>query len=259
MAARAKAKKEADDKFMTDAMATAKQMMAADEVRRAAQAANLSDAPLHALADAKTPVPLPEGAEDVEFNAERGKLEFNSSSSVKMIAEFYRGSLKSQGWKEQPSVINKSSMVVMEFSRGWKKAVVHRDADGPKVNVSADGSGLVMANARPDAKPDAVSSQASNASGGKVSGGGSRSRSRFRFAGAEAAQHELAWDRETPGTEIPFRTGTRSQRSCRIEFSARFLSQRTHQTRMEGIHRSAPSSSPTRSSLRLPRPTGRRC
>jgi hypothetical protein len=46
LAARAKAKKEADDKFMTDAMATAKQMMAADEVRRAAQAANLSDARL---------------------------------------------------------------------------------------------------------------------------------------------------------------------------------------------------------------------
>ena len=70
LAAQAKAKKEADDKFMGDAMATAKQMIAADEVRRAAQAANLSDAPLQALADAKTPVPLPESAENVEFNAD---------------------------------------------------------------------------------------------------------------------------------------------------------------------------------------------
>jgi hypothetical protein len=45
LAARAKAKKDADDKFMADAEATAQQMMAADAVRRAAQAANLSDAP----------------------------------------------------------------------------------------------------------------------------------------------------------------------------------------------------------------------
>ena len=120
LAARAKAKKDADDKFMADAEATAKQMMAADAVRRAAQAANLSDAPLHALADSKTPVPLPEGAENVEFNGDDGKLEFDSSSSVKALATFYRESMKSLGWKEQPSVINKSSMVVMEFSKAGK-------------------------------------------------------------------------------------------------------------------------------------------
>jgi hypothetical protein len=163
LAARAKAKKEADDKFMTDAMATAKQMMAADEVRRAAQAANLSDAPLQAQADAKTPVPLPENAENVEFNAEDGKLEFDSASSVKTIATFYRESLKSQGWKEQPSVINKSNMVVMEFSKAGKKLSFTAMQMGPKVNVSADGSGLVMANA----KPDAAGHQASGASPGK--------------------------------------------------------------------------------------------
>jgi hypothetical protein len=151
LAARAKAKKEADDKFMGDAMATAKQMIAADEVRRAAQAANLSDVPLQALADAKTPVPLPESAENVEFNAEDGKLEFDSSSSVKALAAFYRESMKAQGWKEQPSVINKSNMVVMEFSKAGKKLSFTAMQMGPKVNVSADGSGLVMANAKPDA------------------------------------------------------------------------------------------------------------
>jgi hypothetical protein len=151
LAARAKAKKEADEKFADDAMATAKQMMAADEVRRAAQAANLSDAPLHAVADSKAPVPLPEGAENVEFNGDEGKLEFDSSSSVKALATFYRESMKSLGWKEQPSVINKSSMVVMEFSKGGKKLSFTAMQMGPKVNVTADGSGLVMANARPAA------------------------------------------------------------------------------------------------------------
>jgi len=62
LAARAKAKKEADDKSL-EMPWPPRATMAADEVRRAAQAANLSDAPLHAVAGSKTPVPLPEGAE----------------------------------------------------------------------------------------------------------------------------------------------------------------------------------------------------
>jgi hypothetical protein len=167
LAARAKAKQEADDKFIGDAMATAKQMIAADEVRRAAQAANLSDVPPRALADAKTPVPLPENAENVEFNAEEGKLEFDSSSSVKALATFYRESMKAQGWKEQPSVINKSNMVVMEFSKAGKKLSFTAMQMVPIVNVSADGSGLVMASPKLDAEStqsQASQSQASNIS-----------------------------------------------------------------------------------------------
>jgi hypothetical protein len=162
-AARARAKKDSDDKFMSDADAMAKSMMAADEVRRAAQAANLSDAPLHALADQTTPVPLPENAENVQFNGTDGKLEFDSASTVKALAAFYRGVLKPQGWKEQPSVINKSTMVVMEFSRGGKELSFTAMQMGPKVNVSADGSGLVMATAGPAAASASASAKASAA------------------------------------------------------------------------------------------------
>ena len=147
LAARARAKKEADAKFMSDAAAMAKQVIAADEVRRVAQAAGLSDEPLRALADSSTPVPLPENAENVKFDGADGRLEFNSSSSVKAVAAFYRGSLKSQGWKEKPSVINQPNMVVMEFSKGNKALSFTAMQMGPKVRVSADGSGLLMANA----------------------------------------------------------------------------------------------------------------
>ena len=142
LAARARAKKEADAKFMSDAAAMAKQVIAADEVRRVAQAAGLSDEPLRALADSSTPVPLPENAENVKFDGADGRLEFNSSSSVKAVAAFYRGSLKSQGWKEKPSVINQPNMVVMEFSKGDKALSFTAMQMGPKVRVSADGSGL---------------------------------------------------------------------------------------------------------------------
>ena len=164
LAAREKAKKEADEKFLNDALATASKMIAADAARRAAEAADLSDAPLKALADNSMPVPVPETAENVQFNGEDGRLEFDSSSSVKALAAFYRGLLKPLGWKEQPSVIDKSTMVVMEFSRAGKELSFTAMQLGSKVNVTADGSGLVMANA----KPEAASARAPDAAGGKA-------------------------------------------------------------------------------------------
>jgi hypothetical protein len=163
LAARAKAKKDSDDKFMSDADAMARSMMAADEVRRAAQAANLSDAPLRAFADPTTPVPLPDNAENIQFNGADGKLEFDSASTVKALAAFYRAILKPLGWKEQPSVINKPTMVVMEFSRGGKELSFTAMQMGPKVNVSADGSGLMTANARPGAASASVGAKTSAA------------------------------------------------------------------------------------------------
>lgn len=150
LAARAKAKKEADEKFFRDAQTAAQRIAAADEIRRTALAANLSDAPLRTLADPTKPVPLPDGAENVKFDGADGRLEFDSVASVKALASFYRGSLKSLGWKEQPSVINKSNMVVMEFSRGGKELSFTAMQMGSRVNVSANGSGLVMAAAKAD-------------------------------------------------------------------------------------------------------------
>ncbi|MFL6811259.1 MAG: hypothetical protein ACJ8FD_19830 [Bradyrhizobium canariense] len=149
LAARAKAKKEADDKFLGDALGAAKQLITADEARRKVQAAALSDAPLNALADSKTPVPLPENAEGVKFEGDDGRLEFSSTSTVKALAAFYRASLKPAGWKEQPSVINQPNMAVMEFVKSGKSISMTVMQMGPKVNVSANGSGLVIAAAKP--------------------------------------------------------------------------------------------------------------
>ncbi|MCK1409064.1 hypothetical protein [Bradyrhizobium sp. 76] len=149
LAARAKAKKEADEKFLGDALGAAKQLITADEARRKVQAAALSDAPLNALADSKTPVPLPENAEGVKFEGDDGRLEFSSSSTVKALAAFYRASLKPAGWKEQPSVINQPNMAVMEFSKSGKSISMTVMQMGPKVNVSANGSGLVIVAAKP--------------------------------------------------------------------------------------------------------------
>ncbi|MFK4511952.1 hypothetical protein LPJ38_03400 [Bradyrhizobium daqingense] len=155
LAARAKAKKEADARFLSDALGTAQQLIAADEVRRKAQAAALSDAPLTELADGKTPLPLPESAEDVTFEGGDGRLEFSSVSSVKALSSFYRTALKSAGWKEQPSVINQRNMAVMAFSKSGKSISMTVMQMGPKVNVRADGSGLVTEAAKPAAGEEA--------------------------------------------------------------------------------------------------------
>ena len=149
LAARAKAKKEADERFLGDALGAAQQLIAADEARRKTQAASLSDAPLTALAGGTTPVPLPENAEGVKFEGGDGRLEFTSASSVKALTAFYRASLKPAGWKEQPSVINQPNMAVMEFARSGKSISMTVMQMGPKVNVRANGSGLVMAAAKP--------------------------------------------------------------------------------------------------------------
>ncbi len=142
IAARAKAKKEADETFFRDAGDLAQKLIAQDETRRAAQAANLSDATPRAQADTKTPVPLPEGAETVQFDGVEGKLEFKSSSSVKALAAFYRSALKAFGWKERPSVINRPNMAVLEFTKDGKELSFTLMQMGPRVNVTADGSGL---------------------------------------------------------------------------------------------------------------------
>lgn len=154
LAARAKAKKEADARFLGDALGAAQQLIAADEARRKAQAASLSDAPLNALADSRTPVPLPETAEGVKFAGGDGQLEFSSTSSVKALSSFYRTALKSSGWKEQPSVINQPNMAVMEFSKSGKSISMTVMQMGPKVNVRANGSGLVTESAKPAASAE---------------------------------------------------------------------------------------------------------
>ncbi|MGE9009242.1 hypothetical protein ACO2JO_11710 [Leptospira interrogans] len=169
VAARAKAKKEADAKFFSDAATMAKEIIAADEVRRVAQAAKLSDAPLRALADNSKPVPLPEDAEEVKFEAADGRLDFYSPSTVRAVAAFYSGALKAQGWKEKPSPINHAAMAVMEFSKGGKSMSFTVMQIGPRVKISGYGSALVIADAKMAyAKPGTAGDQASNGASGKA-------------------------------------------------------------------------------------------
>jgi hypothetical protein len=117
--------------------------------------ANESTEALRPLASNDAPVPVPENAEDVEFSADDGKLEFSSPSSVKSVADFYRSTMKQQGWNSQSSVINNANMVVLNFSKARKTVSLTIMKMGAKTNVSAEGSALEGAAAN-SAKPDAA-------------------------------------------------------------------------------------------------------
>jgi hypothetical protein len=114
-----------------------------------AQAANEPAETLHALAGNDAPVPVPEGAEDIEFDS--GRLEFTSASNIKSVADFYRTIMKQQGWGAQSSVINNANMVVLNFSKAGKAVSFTIMKMGDKTNVSAEGSALKVAVSKPAA------------------------------------------------------------------------------------------------------------
>jgi hypothetical protein len=160
-AANAKAQKDASDKFVKDAEAEARALTAQLEARRAADARpKAPEGVLRPLAQSNAPVPLPDTAENFDFQAADGKLEFDSSSSVKALAAFYRAAMKPLGWKEQPAVISRPNMVELEFSKGGKELSFTVMQLGDKAKVSARASGLVIASAKSGGSSNGTSDQA---------------------------------------------------------------------------------------------------
>ena len=117
----------------------------------AAQPPSGPKAALRVLAENKAPVPVPDTAEDVEFDGTDGKLEFSSASSLSAVADFYRSTMKGQGWDSRSSVINNANMVVLNFAKAGKSVSFTIMRMGNKTNVSADGSALKVAAGGPTA------------------------------------------------------------------------------------------------------------
>lgn len=89
---------------------------------------------------AKPPLPMPDDATDVQYEADAGSLQFNSAKSVKDLSEFYRSLAKTMGLAEQAAVINKENMAVLTFMKGEKMLNVTVMMMGNKAMVTADGS-----------------------------------------------------------------------------------------------------------------------
>jgi hypothetical protein len=147
VAARAKAKKDADAKWMSDALKQAQELTAASEAKRRAQVADAAAAPvesLRAMANPSTPIPLPENADEVKFDGNEGKLDFISPSTPKSVATFYRETLKPLGWKEDRGVINGPTMYSMDFAKGKQELDFTVMLFSGKAKVSVSGTGLQL-------------------------------------------------------------------------------------------------------------------
>jgi hypothetical protein len=97
---------------------------------------------LRVLADNKAPVPVPDSAEDVEFDGADGSLEFTSASPLQSVANFYRTTMKEQGWNSQASVINNPNTVVLNFAKAGKTVSFTLMRMGNTTKVSGEGSAL---------------------------------------------------------------------------------------------------------------------
>jgi hypothetical protein len=100
---------------------------------------------LRVLADNKAPVPVPDSAEDIEFDGADGTLEYTSASPLQSVADFYRTAMKEQGWNSQASVINNANMVVLNFAKAGKTVSFTLMRMGDTTKVSGEGSALKLA------------------------------------------------------------------------------------------------------------------
>ncbi len=119
-----------------------------------------SDEIPHLRADSAVPMPLPDTAAEIKYKADRATIDFISQSSVSGLAAFYRAEMKKRGWSEHRSVINRSNMVVLDFSKSKDKLSLTIMKMGNHANVS--GRGTVLA-AAPQPKAPAVAQQAAPA------------------------------------------------------------------------------------------------
>ncbi|ARQ01276.1 hypothetical protein [Pseudorhodoplanes sinuspersici] len=128
-------------------------------LRAPAAPAAKSDAPvtvLRAKSDNAAPVPVPESADDVAFNGDKGELEFMGGPNVRSLAAFYKAEMTNAGWSTRKPTIDRDNMVVLDFTKGGQKLSFTIMQFGQGVRVRASGSGLVTAAAQPPGKTAAA-------------------------------------------------------------------------------------------------------
>lgn len=93
-----------------------------------------------AMTDVAAGLPLPATAEQLEIGD--GDVSFRSATAVATLAGFYRDRLAADGWTLRPSVINRDTMVVLQFEKSGEDLTLTLMRMGPATKVMARGSGL---------------------------------------------------------------------------------------------------------------------
>ena len=93
-------------------------------------------------APSNAPIPVPETADNPTYDSRNGELKFDSASGVQAIAGFYRSAMKPLGFRENPTVIDNSNMVALDFSRGGKRLHITITQFADQTKVRAYGAAL---------------------------------------------------------------------------------------------------------------------
>lgn len=93
-------------------------------------------------ADATAPIPLPETAGDTTLDPGAQSFEFESSSGVRALADFYSREMRREGWSSTPTPINRENMAVLNFARAGKSLTLTVMQFGVSSRVSAQGDAL---------------------------------------------------------------------------------------------------------------------
>lgn len=117
-------------------------------------------APLSPRADNAAPAPVPSDAEEVEYDAAEGALDFKSPSSVNKVADFYRSAMKDQGWAVHPTPIAKDNFVVLDFTKGAARIELTLMRMDDRSEASLKGDGLKGAVAAGEASAAAAAPDA---------------------------------------------------------------------------------------------------
>ena len=112
--------------------------------------------PIGVLAESTAPIPLPENAEEIDHDGDDGTLEFESKSNVKSLAEFYRTQMKFLGWTEKRG-LDSTRLLSLDFRKikdSRLQFTIHNMGD--RVDVSARGDVLKVAEQAPAPGPSEV-------------------------------------------------------------------------------------------------------
>lgn len=147
---------------------------------------------LEAMKGADAPIPVPDGAEKVDFNATRGDIKFVSDARVKEVTAFYRRALPPLGFKELLTNIDDDKMASLHFARNGKRLYVSISRFRDTTDVRSYGEALIAfagdARAQQALKAVAPAQRTGNAS-----------------TAAQPAMDELEAD-ETDGLPVPKQT-----------------------------------------------------
>jgi len=114
--------------------------------------AEAAGAPLLARVGNEYPIPLPETAENPEYDSADGEIEFRSPSSTAALAAFYRAAMTPLGWKEKKSLIKLDNITVLRFEKGEQDLSFTIMKMGETSRVSAEGEILITT--KPAAESD---------------------------------------------------------------------------------------------------------